>query len=256
MSNWDPDLYLKFKKERTQAVKDLIFRIRKEKPERILDLGCGPGNSTVELKNRWQESDITGLDNSAAMLDKAKKDYQEFNWVLADANKELTFLGKFDIVFSNAVIQWIPGHKKLLNNLFDILNPGGVLAVQTPNTSLMPIRIAIVKTASELRWQKYFEEMDGKVNYRELDYYYDILSPMANEVELWETRYNHIISNHRDIIEWYSSTGMRPYLERLDEKQQEEFKESVLTKIKKDYKTQQNGFVLFPFRRLFFIAYK
>lgn len=97
---WNPDLYLKFKRERTQAVKDLILRIKKEKPKKILDLGCGPGNSTIELKKRWPEAQIIGLDNSDTMLKKARLDYPELEWVLADGTEDLSFLGKYDLVFS------------------------------------------------------------------------------------------------------------------------------------------------------------
>lgn len=256
MIMWNPDLYLKFKRERTQAVKDLIFRIKKEKPERILDLGCGPGNSTGELRKRWPEAEIIGLDSSEEMLEKARSSYPDIEWVQADGGEDLSFLEKFDIVFSNATIQWIPGHKRLLNNLVELINEDGILAVQVPNTKYMPIRIAINETAEDDKWQKKFHNMKQYIHYEELSFYYDVLYKDVKEIELWETTYNHVMLDHESIIEWYNSTGMRPYLEKLEQWEKDEFAESVLKKIRKSYKLQSDGKVLFPFRRLFFIAYK
>lgn len=152
MHEWNPDLYLKFEKERTQPVKDLISRIEKDNPERIIDIGCGPGNSTMELKKRWPGAFIVGIDSSENMIKKAKLDYPQLEWIVFDANEDLSPLGKFDIVFSNAAIQWMPGHKELVRKFFGMLNDDGVLAVQVPNTEYMPIRAAIRETADEDVW--------------------------------------------------------------------------------------------------------
>lgn len=256
MTEWNPDLYLKFKKERTQPAKDLISRIEKDNPARIIDIGCGTGNSTAELKKRWPNAEIVGIDRSPHMIQKAKTDYPDIKWELSDASGNLKSLGSFDVVFSNAAIQWMPNHNQLLEKLFNMLNKGGVLAVQTPYTPQMPIKTAINQTASEENWKIYFDDMDNGLEYQNLSYYYDVLSPLTNEIYLWETHYNHVLSSHKAIIEWYSSTGMRPYLARLNEAEQEKFKEAVLLKIGKEYKIQNDGNVLFEFRRLFFIAYQ
>lgn len=160
------------------------------------------------------------------------------------------------ILFFLAAIQWIPDHKRLMINLLNILKENGVLAVQVPNTSYMPIRVAIKNTAREDKWQEYFNNMDNDVYYEELDFYYNVLISEVKEIELWETRYNHVLPGYKAVIEWYSSTGMRPYLEKLDEREQKEFTESILTKISSEYKLQKDDKILFPFRRLFFIAYK
>ena len=256
MAEWNPDLYLKFKKERTQPAKDLISRIEKGNPAKIIDVGCGTGNSTAELRRRWPDAEIVGIDNSPQMIEKAKTDYPAMEWKLYDANGSLKPLGSFDVVFSNAAIQWIPDHKRLLEKLFEMLNPRGVLAIQTPYTPHMPIKLAINQTASEPKWRIYFDDMDSGLEYRNLSYYYDVLSPLSKEVYLWETHYNHVLSGHEAIIEWYSSTGMKPYLARLNNHEQEEFKNSILSKICNDYAVQKDGNVLFQFTRLFFIAYK
>lgn len=255
MSDWNPELYLKFEKERTQPARDLISRIRKEDPSSILDIGCGPGNSTAELRKRWSNARIIGLDSSEAMLESAKKDYPGFEWILYDASRDLSHLGKFDIIFSNAVIQWLPDHKSLLKKYFGMLNEGGVLAVQVPNTTFMPINIAVRAAAKEERWREYFKDMRNDLHFEEISYYYDILSPVTDYVDLWETHYCHIVSGHEAIVEMYKPTGMKPYLSKLNEDEQERFASDVLEKIKKEYTIQKDGRVLFPFRRIFFTAY-
>lgn len=256
MSEWNPDLYLKFKKERTQPVKDLISRIEKDNPARIIDLGCGPGNSTIELKKRWPDAFIIGIDSSENMINRAKLDYPQLEWKVYDTTKDLSPLGKFDLVFSNAAIQWMPNHEELLKRLFGILNDNGVFAVQIPNTTYMPIQIAIQKTAKEEPWFNYFGKMDEGLEYHELTFYYDLLCPLAKRIDLWETHYHHVLPNHEAIIEWYSATGMKPYLDKLTAEEKQSFTQNVLAKIQKSYKVQDDGNVLFPFRRLFFIAYK
>lgn len=257
MSDWNPNLYLKFEQERTQPVKDLISRIRKQNPERVIDIGCGPGNSTSELKKRWNDAYIVGLDNAEVMLERAKRDYPDIDWVLGDANQDLTSLGRFDLIFSNAAIQWIEDQAGLLKRLFAMLNGNGVLAVQIPNPGSMPISLAVHKTAQEVRWRDYFSTVFDGMHYEELDYYYNVLSPFSGVIELWETWYNHVLPGHSDIIDWYKATGMKFFLDKLpDQRAKDEFADNVLEKILEKYKIQNDGNVLFPFRRLFFIAYK
>lgn len=133
MSNkdWNPDLYLKFGKERTQPSVDLVSKIELINPSNIIDIGCGPGNSTQILYQRWPNSKILGIDNSEAMIKKAKQDYPSQEWELIDAEKKV-IQGKYDIVFSNATIQWIPNHYELFKRLKSNLYENGVLAVQLP----------------------------------------------------------------------------------------------------------------------------
>ena len=132
MLDWNPDLYLKFEKERTLPAKDLISRIEIVNPKRILDIGCGSGNSTHELKKRWPNAEIVGIDNSKSMVEKARSLYDDTKFILMDATEDLSPLGKFDIVFSNAAIQRIPDHENLIKSFYDLLNDKGVLAIQLP----------------------------------------------------------------------------------------------------------------------------
>lgn len=256
MADWNPDLYLKFEKERTQPARDLLFRIAKNNPARIIDIGCGPGNSTIELKKRWPNAFILGIDSSENMINRARHDYPQLEWKVYDANDDLSPLGKFDVVFSNAAIQWMPNHKELLKRFFSILNDNGVLAVQIPNLTYMPIHVAVQETAQEDIWLNYFGNMGDGLEYHELTFYYDALCSLAKDINLWETHYHHVLPGHEAIIEWYSATGMRLYLEKLTGEEKERFLQSVLAKIRERYQVQTDGKVLFPFRRLFFIAYK
>lgn len=142
--DWNPDLYLKFNKERTQPSIDLVSRILVDNPSKIIDIGCGPGNSTQVLVQRWPHSKIFGVDNSPAMIEKAQNDYPNQNWEILDAGKD-EFPDTYDIIFSNATIQWIPNHAELFRKLFHNLNEKGLIAIQTPLFWDMPLGKAIEK---------------------------------------------------------------------------------------------------------------
>jgi len=256
MADWNPNLYLKFEKERTQPAKDLISRIEKDGPVRIIDIGCGPGNSTRELKKKWPKAEIIGIDNSPNMIKMAKENLPELEWIVADAGANLSHLGKFDIVFSNAAIQWIPNHEKLIPNLFYMLNENGILAMQIPNVTDMSINKAVNTARKDNKWDIYLNSVTDKMFYDSPQGYYDILCRLSSEIYLWETHYYHVMEGHQSIIDWYRSTGMKPYRDKLpNEELRHEFENDVLRIVEKEYNFQKNGTVLFPFRRMFFVAY-
>lgn len=252
--DWNPELYLKFRNERTQPSIDLVSGISVESPESIIDIGCGPGNSTQVLLGRWPGCKITGLDNSPSMIDKAKKDYPSQNWVLADV-KDFNSPEKYDIVFSNATIQWIPDHKQLIDSMWKLVNDNGALAVQMPLYNAMPVYGAVEQAASG-RWPQLDNVMDI-FTFHEPGYYYDVLSFLSEKVNMWVTDYLHIMDSHKSILEMIKSAGLKPYLDRLEsENDKLEFESAVLRNIKEAYPSQENRRVIFPFKRLFFIAYK
>ena len=253
MGDWKPDLYLKFEAQRTQPAIDLAARIQIESPKRILDIGCGPGNSTAVLRRRWPNAEITGVDSSAAMIEQAKRSDSGITWICADAAGDLRTLGKFDVVFSNAAIQWMPEHETLLQSFFVLLCSGGVLAVQVPDTSRMPIHNALQELVRSDKW-KLQPEHSTHTAYS-APYYYDILSSFYADIDLWETRYYHVMDDHRSLVTWYSSTGLRPYLNAIaDDARKEEFLADFETALQAVYPKQKDGSVLFPFHRVFFIA--
>ena len=255
MSDWQPSLYLEFGKERTQPSIDLVARLDKEDPGRILDVGCGPGNSTRVLQARWGHAEIIGLDRSQAMIEEAKSRYPDIQWYCADASVDLSGLGTFDIVFSNAAIQWMPNQKALLSKLFGMLRPSGVLAVQVPCAKFMPVHTELVELASAEKWKARFEKLIAPYSVHTPDYYYDILCNLTDEVDLWETDYYHIMDSHSDIVRWSSASAMRPYLDCLpDESAAAEFTEEYELALREAYPLQPGGKILFPCTRIFFIV--
>lgn len=254
MSDWEPEKYLKFKQERTRPVHDLISRVELQEPERILDIGCGPGNSTAPLRERWPFSDIVGIDNSPAMVDRAQCDHPDIKFIVMDAGKDLSTLGEFDLVFANASLQWIPDHEALLPRLLGILRSGGVLAVQIPQFDEMPISKALAETITSSAWSAYFSGFEPGFTFRPARAYYDILSGVAKDMQLWSIDYYHIMPSHAAIMDMMESTGLRPYLDRLPSSQWPAFKRAVIERLKTCYPCQSDGSVLFPFKRLFIVA--
>jgi trans-aconitate 2-methyltransferase len=174
--DWNPDLYLKFKDERTQPSIDLIGKIDiGYYPQTILDLGCGPGNSSQQLVQRWPEVKLTGVDNSVNMIEKARTSYPQNNWVIADA-AAYSSETQFDIVFSNAAIQWISNHPKLFTRLFDLTTERGVLAIQVPRFNEMPLYRVIEKVAGQAKWRKATKTCADLFTYRDAAYYYDLMN--------------------------------------------------------------------------------
>ncbi len=254
--DWNPDSYLKFDKERIQPSIDLVARIDYDKPAKIIDIGCGPGNSTQILVNRWPESDIIGADNSPAMIKKATADFPNQKWILFDAGND-NMNEKYDLVFSNAAIQWIPNHDRLLKKFAELLNNQGVLAVQVPLFFDMPLGKSILAIAGQKRWIAATQGVDSLFTIHTASYYYDHLAKYFSTIDMWTTDYCHVMESHSSILEMIRATGLKPYHERLsNDKEKKQFETLVFEKIKQDYPIQNNGKVLFPFKRLFFVAKK
>ena len=251
---WNPDLYLKYKDERTQPSYDLVSRINLPNPEKIVDIGCGPGNSTRVLRERWPRAQVAGLDSSAEMIQTAREAYPQETWIMSDAAQWETD-EKFDIVFSSAALQWIPDHTVLIPKLFDRVKPGGVLAVQVPSNHRSPLHQAVLKVSKKKEWSQLMAGCETRLNYHEPGFYYELLAAISRQFTLWQTTYYHVLDNHQGLVDWYSSTGMRPYLERLaTDAEKNAFREQVLEACRPFYPAQSNGKILFPFNRLFFLA--
>ena len=252
MSDWKPDKYLEFKSERTQPSIDLVSKINQVNPKTIIDIGCGPGNSTQVLANRWADAKITGIDSSNAMIEKARQEFPNQQWIEADASTYKSS-EKFDIVFSNAVIQWIPDHEALLAKLKRLLTDNGTLAVQIPLFWDMPLGKILDSVGRDNRWREKTVGVSDLLIIQNYSFYYDVLSNLFNTVKMWVTDYLHVMDNHLSIIEMMRSTGLKPYSERLaDEANMNAFEAMVIENMKKPYPVQKNGKVLLPFKRLFF----
>ena len=254
--DWNSAQYLKFVKERTQPSLDLISRIKIENPAKIIDIGCGPGNSTNALYEKFPNAEIVGLDNSNDMLEKARNKYPFICFMEFDAACENWNIGKdYDIVFSNACIQWVPDHYTLLPKMMSVLKKGGIMAVQMPIQRDEPIRKIIAQVISTDKW-KHKLEFKRTLNMLSDEKYFDILSELSDDFNIWTTTYFHRMKSCNDIIEWYKSTGLKPYLDCLDENDKVLFLKDVHNEVSKCYKNQDHGEIILKFPRLFFTAIK
>ncbi|HMN29736.1 MAG TPA: methyltransferase domain-containing protein [Caldilineaceae bacterium] len=254
-TDWNPELYLRFNQERTQPAIDLLKRIDIHAPQKILDVGCGPGNSTRPLAQRWPEAHVFGIDSSVAMIEKAKADYPTSQWAVMDA-LDIRYANQFDIVFSNAVIHWIPDHESLIRRLVQALTEQGVLAIQMPLYHEMPVYALVDQLYHEMFPESRFA-IGSVFNFHSADYYYDLLSQLPCAFSLWETSYIHVMTSHQQIVDMIKSTGLKPYLDEIrDDAQKTDFANAVLYNLPAIYPRQRDGRVLFPFKRLFLIAGK
>lgn len=253
MSDWNAEQYTRFENERTQPSVDLIDRL-KISPSTILDVGCGPGNSTRQLYERFKGADILGIDSSENMLEKAESSCPYLRFRKCIVPDELDGLDNFDLIFSNACLHWIPDHYTLLPALMKKVNPGGMLAVQIPLTGSAMFYKVLGKLLSEEKWSR----LSKIQNFHNPppDEIYDILLPESAEVTMWDTTYYHAAASHGAVIDWYKGSGLRPYLDMLDEDEKACFLSELLDRIKEDYPVQADGTVLLKMPRLFFIAVK
>lgn len=256
MPTWNSDQYLKFAAERTQPATDLAARIALAAPARVIDLGCGPGNSTAVLARRWPAAAITGLDSSPAMIATAERDRPHFSWLIGDiAAWPATVSAPYDVVFSNAAYQWVPDHATLLPRLFQCVAPGA-LAFQVPANFDAPPHRLMRELAATPAWRSHFPAAPREWHTHEPAFYYDTLAPLAAQIELWTTDYLHILPGVDGIIEWYRGTGLRPWLEALpDDATRSKFLADYRALLVPYFPPQADGRVLFPFHRLFVIAY-
>jgi trans-aconitate 2-methyltransferase len=256
MPQWNPEQYLKFGSERTQPVRDLISHIALEDPRRIVDLGCGPGNSTEELRNRWPGSSIEGVDNSIDMIERARRAYPSGKWRVGDAAC-WTSRESVDLVFSNAMLHWVPDHDRLCPQLLAQAAPGGALAVQAPAHYDSPLHREILEVSRHPSWSDRMEQARNALTNHPPEFYYDLLAPVAARVDVWETIYYHVLAGPESVLEWFRGTGLRPFLEALaDDGERRRFEAMLGQRYEKTYTRRATGRVLFPFRRLFFVAYR
>ncbi|HEX3880294.1 MAG TPA: methyltransferase domain-containing protein [Bryobacteraceae bacterium] len=258
MPTWNPDQYLKFADERSRPCRDLAAHVEVWRPLRIIDLGCGPGNSAEVIVQRWPDAAITGLDSSPHMIEKARALRPESEWRAGDIAEWAATKGeRFDIVFSNAALQWVDGHGRLLPQIFDHVESGGALAVQLPgNYDGSANRLMRELSASET-WRRSFPNGVKGWHAHDLDFYYNALEPHAARLDLWAIEYWHRMPNTGAIVEFYKGTGLRPYLELLpNDGERARFLSEYEAKLALAFPAQPNGVVLFSFRRIFIVAYR
>ncbi len=256
MSAWNVNLYLKFGNERTQPSIDLVSRINLGNPQRIIDVGCGPGNSTEILRLRWPNARVAGLDNSPEMIAAATQSHPDQEWILADASAWQAAL-PYDLVFSNAVLQWLPNHGQLIPQLLGQVAQGGALAFQIPSRAYSPTHQFTLEVAEEPEWAQRLAAARHGFTMERPAFYYDVLAGAASRVDIWETEYYHIMADHQAIMQWINGAAVRPFLDALGtEEQRQRFTWLLTERVVQAYQRQRDGKILFPFRRLFVVAYR
>jgi trans-aconitate 2-methyltransferase len=253
MKDWNPDLYLQFDQQRTQPSVDLVSRISVQNPAKIIDIGCGPGNSTSVLARKWKHADILGIDYSGTMIEKAKKSYPAQKWLECDITKWETN-EKYDIVFSNAAIQWIFNHRLLLSRICTLIDTNGTLAFQIPQYDEMAVSKVI-----DREYHRLFPDDDFSISkifeFHDPCFYYELLHEHFEDLKIWATSYIHEMDSYEAIVSMIESTGLRPYVDRIHDTEKENlFRENIMQELQGNYTICSNGKILFPFQRLFVLG--
>ncbi len=255
---WDAGQYLIYSEERARPFYDLLARVRRKNAGFIADLGCGPGNLTRSLAERWPEARIVGVDNSAPMLEQARAPGHmgKIDFVLADL-ATWTPDRPVDLLVSNAAFQWVPGHAALFAHLTGLLAAGGTLAVQLPYHSqnpAFPAHRLIEETKADPRWSAALKGLGlHRQSVMPLVWYVELLHGLGFTVDAWETTYIHVLTGENPVLEWFKGSALRPLLNALDPEVSSEFLQEVGNRFKAAYPAQGNV-TLLPFPRLFMVA--
>lgn len=255
MADWNPALYRRFEDERTRPAAELLARVPLQAPRLAVDLGCGPGNSTELIVQRYPGATVIGTDNSQAMIEAARQRLPSLTFELSDI-ADWQPAEPPDLVYANASLQWVPDHARLLPRLMSMLAPGGVLAVQMPDNLDEPSHRLMRETAADARFAATIGDAD-KLRARVLTAadYYDLLVPAA-DVDVWHTVYQHRMDDAAAIVQWLRSTGLRPFLDALAPAQQAEYLAEYQRRIDAAYPPRADGRRLLAFPRLFIVARK
>jgi trans-aconitate 2-methyltransferase len=266
---WDPAQYLRFSDQRLRPALDLLGQVPLAAPGRVVDLGCGAGNVTTILKQRFPAAEVTGVDGDAAMLEKARAaapgcrfERGDFATWAPSGRPSPHPLGEpagdpanaVDLIFSNAALQWVGGHATLFPRLISLLAPGGVLAVQMPAMHDAPLRRLQYAVAAQGPWA---ERLGGHASAPPIldpPGYWDLLRPLVASLDIWETTYLHPLTGEDAVVEWAAGSSLRPFLEPLDPAQQAAFRHAYAEALRPHYPRRADGTTLLPFRRLFMIA--
>lgn len=248
MQDWNPELYLQFSAERTRPAQELAARIAGRAVSCACDLGCGPGNSTELLRKCWPQAAITGVDTSPAMLEKARRALPDCDFIEEDISRWLP-VSPPDLIYANASLQWLPDHAALFTRLAGMLAPRGALAVQMPDNWQEPSHALMRVTAQELGLP-----VRGRETLLSAEAYYDILCQAGCQVDIWRTTYYHLMPGVEAIVEWLRATGLRPFLEKRDQEEQQAFIDHYQRLLAQHYAPRRDGRLMLAFPRLFIVA--
>ncbi len=252
---WDPNQYMAFENHRLRPALDLLGRVPLASPKAVVDLGCGTGNVTAIMKDRWPQAKITGVDSSKEMLDKAKAEHEGIVWQRKDVAR-WNPRTKYDVIYSNATLHWLPDHEKLFPSLMKRLKPGGYLAVQIPGNFNAPTHTLMHDAARAGSWHEHLKPvLKGSPVLDPADYY-RILAPHADRLDVWETTYMQRLTGENPVAEWTKGTWLKPLLDALEEPDKSAFEAEYRKRILEAYPPETDGSTLLPFRRIFIVASK
>jgi len=252
---WDPGQYRRFADERARPFFDLVARIGTDAPRSVVDLGCGPGDLTVDLARRWPGAAILGIDSSAEMIAAARRGEKGpgVSFTVADL-RDWQPDAPVDVLVCNAVLQWVPGHLGLLPRWVSWLSGGGWLAFQLPGNFDQPPHAVLREMAASPRWRPLIGEAELTRQAGDLTGYLDVLAGAGCQVDAWETTYLHILHGEDPVVEWVKGTALRPVLAVLDDAETAEFLAEYRDRMRRAYPPRSFGTVL-PFRRVFVVAH-
>ncbi len=254
---WDPGQYLQYADERGRPFFDLVSRIPVGAPRRVVDLGCGPGNLTRQLVDRWPDARITGVDSSPDMVReaqaravKARLDFEQGDVMSWEPD------GPVDVVVANAVLQWVPGHLDLIAKVAGWLAPGGAFAFQVPDNFTSPSHLAIRDIRLSAKWRdRLGDGADRGAGVHPPEVYLEAFEAAGLQPDVWHTTYFHVLTGNQPVLEWVKGTALRPVLTALadDPDATAEFLAECGALLDKSYLNRPNG-VIFPFRRIFAVG--
>jgi trans-aconitate 2-methyltransferase len=252
---WDPEVYLRFAAYRARPAEDLLPRLALDVPGSIYDLGCGPGNLTRTLQERWPDRRIVGVDSSREMLDGARKRFGQtgIDWRAGDIAAWRAD-APAALVFSNAALHWVADHAVLFPRLMGEVASGGLLAIQIPVTGQAKYQQCIRAVKSSPRWRERLAGVEPHDDAHPAGFYYDLIAPLARDIDVWETDYHHVLGGPHPVTDWMRGTGLVPMLSVLNPEEQAEFLADYNAATDAVYPRQVDGRVLFTMRRLFLVA--
>ncbi len=256
MHSWDPDRYLRYADERGRPFVELVARVGAESPATVVDLGCGPGNLTALLVERWPDADVVGLDSSEEMVAKARQTTPAVRFDVADLRDWVSGDNRVDVLVSNATLQWVPGHLDLLPALLDRVTPGGWLAFQVPGNFGEPSHTIRTELAAQPAYAAHTAgvAVPSSPSSHDPAVYLSSLRGLGCDVDAWETTYLHVLHGEDPVFTWVSGTGARPTLQALPDDLRPEFEEEFKRRLRVAYPPGPDGTVVLPFRRIFVVA--
>jgi len=257
--DWNPALYRRYEDERTRPAHDLLARVALPTAAHVVDLGCGPGNSTELLAERFPAAQVLGTDNSAPMVEAARERLPEarFPRLRFEVSDIATWqpTAPPDLIYANAALQWVPDHETLFPRLLDALAPGGVLAIQMPDNRDEPTHRLMREVAAEAPWREPIGDVSHlRTELLGLEGYYDLLAPLAGSLDVWRTAYQHPMPSARAIVDWVRATGLRPFVDRLTPALRESYLATYEERVDAAYPAHTDGQRLLAFPRLFIVA--